>query len=1054
MKRYSLLTLLLLTLTLSASAAVTFTDKSNYPNLVFTVLDEDAKTVSVKAESISYYGPDSILNIPASVTNSGYTYTVTTIAADGFKAIKIKQIILPSTIKTIEYQALRNISTSFTIELTEGLEEIGERAFTNSKLAEITLPKSVTNIGSAAFFGCSPLVKMTILPTKVPTLTIKSSDGKYPVFPLSTTIIVPTKTAVHYRASNNWQAFKITEIEEINYGALCYKILTDTTVAVTGTFGGISETLTIPDMVSSEGRDYIVSEIADSAFAKQPIHCLKLSNSLRRIGKEAFRDITSSFTIEINEGLIEIGDRAFCKSTGMTGNLVLPSTLQKIGSSATFLSTSIDSIVIKAVVPPTLKNEATYPLPSVPILIPCNTWKKYATAWTAYKQHLVDSCFQTTLVDNIFYVATETGAMAFDYLSLPSGELIFPKEVTINNQLLDVVAIGDSSFIAANITKIVLPSSVTSIGTAAFRNIKSTSFTVEFNEGLIEIGDRAFCTSTGLTGNIVLPSTLQTIGSSATFYNTSIDSFTLKSRTPPVFTKGYEHNQFPIPSVPILIPCESWANYAKVDNYGRTWNAYKSNLIDPCTKLIDNLYYTATDAGAVVVGYDTIPAGKLVFPSEVTINELSMNVVSVGEAAFRDIKSTTFNVEFNEGLITIGERAFTNSTALSDTLVIPSSVQHIGAAAFNNCTSVTYIQMLPITPPSTIIKSVNDSAFRYIYSHITVPCGSMNAYQNAYYWKDLSSKFVSACKPLNLTKGVALTQDTIVSSITFSRTFDMDVWQTLYLPFEVDSVLVEEIDEGKPYYFDINDPYDHENGGYFYLNEYYTTNAEEATITFSTATTLEGFTPYLIQFPQISSDGYFDGKNIIFKSKPGEYTLKKSDYTQPDATKQFQVSGNSSVYNQSVSDMYIFRATLVTGKDGTPLKTVDGKDSVKYDFNRQASATLKPFEFGLLPYVVEPSSGISSAPMRMSLRIGRGSGNTGGGDITTSVSETLAPNAITYRTGAGELALRLNGLPCQLYSVSGTLLYSSTGGTEEITIPLEKGIYILYSEGKSQKIVL
>ena len=152
--------------------------------------------------------------------------------------------------------------------------------------------------------------------------------------------------------------------------------------------------------------------------------------------------------------------------------------------------------------------------------------------------------------------------------------------------------------------------------------------------------------------------------------------------------------------------------------------------------------------------------------------------------------------------------------------------------------------------------------------------------------------------------------------------------------------------------------------------------------------------------------------------------------------------------------MYIFRATPVMGKDSTPLKTVDGKDSIKYEFNQQASATLKPFEFGLLPYVVEPSSGISSAPMRMSLRIGRSSGNTGGGGITTSVSETHASNAITYRTGAGELALSLNGLPCQLYSVSGTLLYSSAGGTEEITIPLEKGIYILYSEGKSQKIVL
>ena len=269
----------------------------------------------------------------------------------------------------------------------------------------------------------------------------------------------------------------------------------------------------------------------------------------------------------------------------------------------------------------------------------------------------------------------------------------------------------------------------------------------------------------------------------------------------------------------------------------------------------------------------------------------------------------------------------------------------------------------------------------------------------------------------------------------------MDVWQTLYLPFDVDSVLVYDDDDEK--YYDINYPFEPGSGGYFYLNEYDTTNVEEATITFTTATRIEKNTPYLIQFPT-TDDRYFEGKDIVFKSTAGEYILKTSDYIQPTASSQFQVSGNSSVYNQSVSDMYIFRATKVPASNGS--------DSVKYEFNQQSSSTLHPFDFGLLPYVEKPN--IVSAPKRISLRIGRSSGNTGGGGITTSVSETHAANAITYRTGAGELALSLNGLPCQLYSVSGTLLYSSAGGTEEITIPLEKGIYILYSEGKSQKIVL
>ena len=150
MKRYSLITLFFLTLTLSASA---FQDPK-YSNLEFTVLDEGAKTVSVKAKSIAYYTKDSILNIPDSVTNSGDTYAVTTIAADGFKAIKIKQIILPTTIKTIESQAFRDIVSSFTIELNEGLEEIGNRAFCRSTgmIGTLTLPSTLQTIYSSAVF--------------------------------------------------------------------------------------------------------------------------------------------------------------------------------------------------------------------------------------------------------------------------------------------------------------------------------------------------------------------------------------------------------------------------------------------------------------------------------------------------------------------------------------------------------------------------------------------------------------------------------------------------------------------------------------------------------------------------------------------------------------------------------------------------------------------------------------------------------------------------------------------------------------------------------------
>ena len=91
MKRSSLSILLLLAVVLPSFAS--FQDRK-YSNLEFTVLDEEAKTVSVKAVDKSKYTAESILNIPSSATDSltEITYSVTTIAADGFKGIKIKKI--------------------------------------------------------------------------------------------------------------------------------------------------------------------------------------------------------------------------------------------------------------------------------------------------------------------------------------------------------------------------------------------------------------------------------------------------------------------------------------------------------------------------------------------------------------------------------------------------------------------------------------------------------------------------------------------------------------------------------------------------------------------------------------------------------------------------------------------------------------------------------------------------------------------------------------------------------------------------------------------------
>lgn len=858
------------------------------------------------------------------------------------------------------------------------------------------------------------------------------------------------------------------------YPNLEFTVLDAKTVSVKGVNNASAGQIIIPDTVNDGVHDYAVTTIAEKGFY-----------SYSKITKVVFP-----------EGLTTIGNRAFAHCTAISDTIILPSSLTSIYSFAAFYNVPTPAFIIKSPTPPTITNPESYGLlPNIPICIPSGTRTDYNNSpeWSKYKQLF---CDEQTFTDGkyIYTKLSSNTASASGYVG-------------------DLYSIADTVSIKAEVTNPFNNQTyrITEIGSKAFYSCpKITS--VQLSENIERIGDKAFAHDSLIVGKLVLPASLREIGEKV-FYNLlHLDTLTILSETPPALLDNASQSYntvldvfFNLPiSTLIQVPCNTLRTYQKHARWGFLRNRY----VDPCMVLRNNFYYKATNKGAEVIGFETTPQGEVRFENTVTINGKNLNVVTItdrflanntyittltlptycttlgsnsfvnctnlqkiylneglltigdtcfmggrfdtivmpstlktiGKYSFRDNPNLR-GLFLNEGLQSIGERAFTNDSALIDTIIIPSSITNIGKAVFTGCNKLTHVILRGSNPPQ--VTSDQYPVFGSASSFI-VPCGFTEAYKTADYWKDLSSKIKNDCKPLILSQGDILERDTAVSSITFSRTFDLDVWQTLYLPFDVASVLVEEIYEGESYYYDINKPYDPSTGGYFYLNRYHSIDVNTATITFSTDTTLEGYTPYLIQFPQISSNGYFEGKNILFKSKEGEFSLKKKDYTQPTASTQFKVSGNSSVYNQSVSDMYIFRATKVPASNGS--------DSVKYEFNQQSSSTLRPFDFGLLPYVEKPN--IVSAPKRISLRIGGGSGNTGGGGITTSVTETNATSAITYQTGIGEVSLSLNGYPCQLYSVSGTLLYSSKGGIGEITIPLEKGIYILYSEGQSQKIVL
>lgn len=113
--------------------------------------------------------------------------------------------------------------------------------------------------------------------------------------------------------------------------------------------------------------------------------------------------------------------------------------------------------------------------------------------------------------------------------------------------------------------------------------------------------------------------------------------------------------------------------------------------------------------------------------------------------------STNRNLYLNNELITslvipdsvtsISDSAFDGCCKSLTDVTISNSVTNIGNSAFSRCNNLVNITLLPITPPTLGSNVFNDIPASAV---ITVPKGSLNAYQTATNWSTYADKMVEA----------------------------------------------------------------------------------------------------------------------------------------------------------------------------------------------------------------------------------------------------------------------------------------------------------------------
>ena len=261
-------------------------------------------------------------------------------------------------------------------------------------------------------------------------------------------------------------------------------------------------------------------------------------------------------------------------------------------------------------------------------------------------------------------------------------EVVIPSTVEYGGTTYTVTCIFDGSYSAAgafydsNITSVVIPDTVTSIGNYAFSSCYSLA-SVNFgnNSHLTIIGEHAFSSCISLT-SITIPSSVTSIGEYAFQRCISLTSITIPESVTSIGDQSF-------------VNCDSLTTI-EVDSANTTYSSEDGVLFNK-----DKTILIRYPKGNTRTSY-TIPS----------------SVTSIGDSAFRGCSSLT-SVDFEEN----------------------SQLTSIDDEAFSYCSRLTTITINATTPP-TLGLSVFSSDMISIY----VPAGSVNAYKAASGWKSYSSK--------------------------------------------------------------------------------------------------------------------------------------------------------------------------------------------------------------------------------------------------------------------------------------------------------------------------
>ena len=631
----------------------------------------------------------------------------------------------------IFYKYKGTIPEGTTINIKEGTKGVSQYAINGSGLVALTIPQSVTEIGSPIAYDCINLNSITVASGNsrydsrnncnaiIETATNLLING------CTKTVIPNTVTAIGYDALRGCGFTSVTIPDKVDsiasdafYGC---KNLKQVTVGK-----GVRKIMSNPfaycynieDIIVSSSNPYFDSRNNCKGIIEKSTNTLRLGcsntvipSSVKAIGNSAFRTCGNGnmLSYTIPNQIEKIENYAFEYLSSLR-SITIGSGVKEMGNSVFYGCNNLTSIHSLIDFPFEINENvfANNVYETATLYVPIGSKASYqmTPGWNKFK-NIVETdgntpmpgdvlTAQTTEGNQLYFQVTSVASKTCELIGAAAnvaGKITIP--ATANGY--SVTAIGNRAFynysLNRTITEVVIPEKVTAIGEYAFYYCKDLA-KVNIPSGVTSIGAYAFYNCNALS-TLVLPASLKSIGGRAFGY-TDVKSIAIPQHVEAI-GKG------------VFIGCAN-LEIITVDK-GNSYYEAPNN----CNAIIEKKSRT------LIAGCKTT-----VIPN---------TVEGIGYQALGGNKSST-KVTIPNSVAVIDTLAFVNLGIKE--IVIPASVRSIARRAFGNCDS-----LVSVTSLSEIPIGIDESAFEIwsydtnIYEQATlyVPYGSKRLYAEADGWK-------------------------------------------------------------------------------------------------------------------------------------------------------------------------------------------------------------------------------------------------------------------------------------------------------------------------------